>query len=87
MKRTLADLMERLEPGKDNWFRFKWKAFDVANLGMITKNADWIGSHSDWQTAWHGTKMETLYKVMSDGHLSESGSLPGQRILENKPGL
>ncbi len=53
-KKTLADFLGRAEQLPDNCFRFEWKAFDVASLGSITKNADCPVSPTGWQTAWHG---------------------------------
>ena len=43
---------------------------------------------TDWKRAWHGSKIEALYSIMSHQEINSSEDEGrGHRFLENKPGV
>ena len=70
----------------DGWYCFKIKGFTEAqcsklSLGSITREAD-------WQQAWHGFKIESLYATLYDGFLKESDDTAlGHRMKNERPGV
>ncbi len=85
-KGTLEHLLHPPQVYADGWLRYGWSDFDEDLLEALTADGAWAGGKSDWNTAWHGTKLECLYKVMMDGRLSERTCL-GRRIKDGKPGV
>ncbi len=83
---NLENILGAPESYADGWVQYKWKAFDEASLYKIVPEGMWAGFTSDFQMAWHGTKLECIYKTMVDGCLSEITCLR-RRIKDGKPGL
>ncbi len=83
---TLENLLHPPQKFADGWNRYGWTAFDEDTLDETTQEGAWSGTKSNWQDAWHGTKLECLYKTMTDGCLSEKTCL-GRRIKDGKPGV
>ena len=84
---TLDELFQSPVAYADGWYQFKWKEYRAASLPTMTANPLWPGWKAGWETAWHGTKLETVYKTIVDGRLSASTNSPGRRILDGKPGV
>ncbi len=71
----------------NGWYSFGWRAFDRHSLPKYTLNPGWEQCDAMWKQAWHGTKIETIYKTCVDGGLSDSTNDPGRRILDGRPGV
>ena len=75
-----ADWGERTKQS-DNWYRFKHRPLSGQGPRRCVKNAD-------WQTAWHGTKVQAVYAILWTGGIKESAnSIDGERCLTGTAGV
>lgn len=71
------------------WFRCPWLDFNEASTPVETVGS-WadVPGKADWQRAWHGCKVESLYSIMYHGKLFASKDAErGDRFSEKAPGV
>ena len=72
--KPISEKLGPASPHFDGWWRMQWLE--------LSADADADLAAQGWQRAWHGSKMQALYKIMYQGHL-----VKGVRQLTNKPGV
>lgn len=68
---TLLELLEEPQKKGDGWFRTKVKRRVERPVYSKGRLAHEYQGKSNWQTAWHGCKLEALYSLLHSGQLRE----------------